>query len=159
MRVAKHLRNVCDSMQPGMAEPCTARWMARRTRVLIRRYASWQLSFRSACSKGHELRTWDMMLKRDTRRNWATPDDPDELASPSGGAASARATTEKLPRTRSLFATDDTAMSRPDLRTKLRKIGLEDAPLLTCPNMDVNSPRWKQPKYWLICIENGQMRR
>ena len=51
----------------------TASWMARPSRVLKRRYASWQLSWRNACTKGQEPRIWDMLLMRDTRRNLATP--------------------------------------------------------------------------------------
>ena len=124
----EHLRDVCDSELDGSPNKGAKKKICKLATIVEECVHKGS----RAANMGYAV---DARYK--TKFGNTSLEDLDELASPSGGAASARATTEKLPRTRSLFATDDTAMSRPDLRTKLRKIGLEDAPLLTCPNMDV----------------------
>ena len=119
MRAAKHLRNVCDSELDGSPNKGAKKKICKLATI-----------FEECVLKGS--RAANMGYAVDARYNeefgHTSLEDLDKLASPSGGAASAFATAEKQPRSRSLFRVKDTTESRPNLRVKLRKIGLVDVP-------------------------------
>ena len=119
MRAAKHLRNVCDSELDGSPNKGAKKKICKLATI-----------FEECVLKGS--RAANMGYAVDARYNeefgHTSLEDLDKLASPSGGAASACATAEKQPRSRSLFRVEDTTESRPNLRVKLRKIGLVDVP-------------------------------
>ena len=120
MRAAKHLRNVYESELDGSPNKGAKKKICKLATI-----------FEECVLKGS--RAANMGYAVDARYNeefgHTSLEDLDKLASPSGGAASACATAEKQPRSRSLFRVEDTTESRPNLRVKLRKIGLVDVPL------------------------------
>ena len=119
-RVAKHLRNVCDNELDGSPNKGAKKKICKLA------------TFVEECVlKGSRAANMQYAVHARYKEKFGKTslEDLDELSSPSGGVASACSTTEKRPPSRSLFDTDETTVSRRNLRVKLQKIGDVDVPL------------------------------